>query len=170
MSTKILRKSFPFTITDLRLLIVEDDFKTFMQYTITCPALYQMKDDIGDTLLHHAALNNRPKHALWLMQNGVSALDKNHDGHDAARIAVTIESAVPVLKLVLDHNPELVNQQDSNMSTLLHWAAEMGHEETVKYLCSRVDVDVNLKDNHQKKADELDGVTKEIKKMIKHRR
>ena len=46
----------------------------------------------------------------------------------------------------------------------------MGHEETVKYLCSRVDVDVNLKDNHQKKADELDGVTKEIKKMIKHRR
>ena len=78
-----------------------------------------MKDDIGDTLLHHAALNNRPKHALWLMQNGVSALDRNHDGHDAARIAVTIESAVPVLKLVLDHNPESVSYTHLTLPTIL---------------------------------------------------
>ena len=149
---------------------MEDDFKTFMQYTITCPALYKMVDEKGDTLLHHAALNNRPKHALWMMQNGMSALTKNHDGFDLSRIAVTIESAVPVLKLVLDFNPELVNKQNSNQSTLLHWAAEMGHEEAVKYLCSRVDIDVNLKDNHLKRADELEGVTKEIKKIIKQRR
>ena len=156
-------------ITDLRLLIIEDDFRTFLQYTLTCPDALKMRDEKGDSLLHHAVLSNRPKHALWMMQNDMSALDKNHDGFDLSRIAISVD-AVPVLKLVLDYHPEMVNEVDSNMSTLLHWAAEMGHEACVQYLCSRVDIDVNLKNNHQKKADEVEGVTKEIKKIIKHRR
>jgi len=158
--------------TDLEILIIENDIQTFIQYLTSSPDLHKVKGE--NSLLQVAAKNNRPKFVLWLLVYGqTDAADYGIKNLllDLAQIAISIES-VPVLEIVLSYHPELVNLPDSKQegSTLLHVAVEKNSEKVVKYLCSRLEIDVSLTNNNNKRADELNNVTKEMKKIIKNRR
>eukprot|EP00111_Clytia_hemisphaerica_P007466 TCONS_00021710-protein len=154
---------------DLVTLIQQDDLETFVQYTATAENLFKLVDGSGDTLLHHAAQKKRPEIAFWLIQNGLEPSTKDHNGFNIAQIAVSIDT-LPILKVALDTDSSLTNIQDGNGATLLHWALELDHVEIAKYLLSRVDLDVDLKNNSDKKPDEIDGLNKEMKKLIKNHR
>ena len=160
-------------LIDLLMLIQEDDLNNFIQYTSQSHHLLSLTDENKDTLLHHATRYKRPNFALWLMQftNEECQPDfKDHNGENSAQIAVGIDS-IPMLRVLLDKNLRLINfPRNRRGSTLLHLAIELGFEEMAKYLCSTIEVDVNVKDYLNKKPDELDRVSKEVKRMIKNHR
>lgn len=146
-----------------------------MQYTSQSYRLVELLDENGDTLLHHATRYKRPDFVLWLIQFSEQYTQckpnfKDHDGQNSAQIAVTVD-CIPVLQVLLDNQPELLNEdRTSHGSTLLHMAIDLGFEEMAKYICSRVDVDVNVKDIFSKKPDDLKEVSKDVKRMIKNHR
>ena len=156
------------------MLIVENDMQTFIQYITSCPDLHKLKDK-DTTLLQVAAKYDRPKFVLWLLQYMNTDADNIKSILlDLAQIAVSIDS-IPVLEIILGYSPEFLSQRVNSpdqvkRSTLLHKAVEQNSEEMVRYLCSHLKTDVNLTDSENRRADELSGATKEIKKIIKDRR
>lgn len=77
-------------------------------------------DREGNTSLHYAAAYNRKKVLEYLVNNNADFGTKNGEGETPLHHAL-MRNAFDALKIILDHQPHLINIADKKGDTLLHY-------------------------------------------------
>ena len=94
--------------------------------------------------------------------------EENIDNDQAVHVAAA-NNSIDVMKRLLAHDVNIINERDDGDRTALHVAALHGNQQMVKILLQQPSVDVNLKDDLGLMADEMASNDK-IESMIKKHR
>ncbi|KAL8827207.1 MAG: hypothetical protein Q9191_003328 [Dirinaria sp. TL-2023a] len=113
-------------------------------------------DNSGETALTSAAFRKQVECARYLIQQGAD-VDRGIDGHGNAPIHMALLSNAPaILELLLAHNANYTRANAHNQ-TVLHLAACLGDEETVRVLITHglQDMDISVQDVESRTAEDL---------------
>jgi len=116
------------------------------QWLLQQGASYSTRDKEGMTPLHYACDNKHVQLALLLVRNGADSSLRNKAGITSLHI-VCIRGVMELTQLIRDY---MINVATGSGLTLLHCAADQGHNELVKYL---------IKHGAQLHARDDDGMT-----------
>ena len=79
----------------------------------------------------------------------------------------TLSGNLPAVKCLLARDRSVLNNTTFMRSPLHHAVA---HKEIVEFFLQQPDIDVNIRNYHKQTPDQLQGIDKDIKKMIKEHR
>jgi len=96
---------------------------------ILTPEIFNIKNFLGNSILHSAGLNNLDQIEEILTLNPEVIKSSNYNGETLLHFAGLADNAGQIKEL---HTPELVSMQDKNGETPAHWGAENGYLEQFK--------------------------------------
>lgn len=114
-------------------LIIEKNIEITQCLLQTQPHLVNEKDPEGNTALHNAVGTGPLELVNLLLEYKADGRIKNDKGQTALHKAI-LANNIETTKLLLQNQPLLINEQDLNGNTALHYAAHLGSPELVKIL------------------------------------
>ena len=103
------------------------------------------------TPLMHATFHNHPKIVKFLVSKNCNIVLKDDHGDDSTHIAAT-KGSVPILEILLEKNPSLLDRKGCYGETQLIRAASVNNFNVCDYLIKNKIVNVNAKDSGQTSA------------------
>ena len=103
------------------------------------------------TTLMYATFNNQLEIVKFLVSENSDISLKDSSGDDSTHIAAT-KGSLPILEILLDKNPSLLDGKGCDGETQLIRAAFNNHFNVCDYLIKNKSVKVNAKDNTQRSA------------------
>ncbi len=102
------------------------------------------KVDTGRTILYWAMMCRQSVEVFNSLLEQGSRIDERYPGIDGKfPVHVAAQNgALGILRVLLEINPALLNQEDDNGETPLLWAAFAGHLPVVNYLCAEPNIDL----------------------------
>ena len=171
MFTIIKFISFSIVVSDLELLFETKQFTKVNQLLDVNPSLVLLRDEVNNTLLHHASIHGADmNYVKRLLDAGCELKERNKNGTMPIHYAV-MGNCLHLLKWFIHQDATLVNAVSDHDVTPLHYGAINNNKDVVEFLLQQPAIDVNVKDHHGgKMADEMWHVNDEIKEMIRRRR
>jgi ankyrin repeat protein len=100
-------------------------------------------DNVGNSPLHRAILANQTQIALFLLKRGASVQKQNNDGHTALHLAILEGNNDLAEHLIVNYKADLTTKSSLG-STPLHFAADLGHEWSIKWLIGEDGANANV--------------------------
>lgn len=109
------------------------------------PANFNARDYNGNTPAHIVISEQNTKTLRLLLQLGADPSIANYNDHNLVQIAA-IFGSVPALRMLAKHSPHLMIQGNSSCRTHLHFAAQYGNVEAVRFLIRNKGTNLTAKD------------------------
>ena len=168
-SLETIRFSYPFLFyLELEYLlrtIETEKFKALIEYD---PAYAVMLDEDHESLLHYAAEYNRLSVVELLLVHGCT-VDMKTKWNSIPLHHAAWKNSIDVARLLLSYDVNSINAKTVSGQTPLHWAAHYNHEQMVGYLLRQPSIDVNIRSEYGKMADDMTDEDN-IKSMIRDHR
>ena len=131
------------------------------------PSIINSTDIRNETALIEAAKNNHPAAIKCLLDHEADTEIKSDNGHAAIHWAARVGS-LEIVKLLVEKNPELINQKGPQNWTPFHFSVEANNAKIVEFLIVKgVDVNAIATTNEGREFKGVDiASTEEIRNMI----
>ena len=149
-----LRISLLLVFSELQDLLTNNITEKFKAVINMTPSLTLLRNVNGETLLHLVALSGRKECAGVLLLHGCRVSDRNYIKQTPLHWS-GMRKNLDMANLLLQHDPSTINLIDQFGYTALHYASSFDHEAVVQCLLQQQSIDVNIKTNFGKMADEM---------------
>ncbi|XP_057300587.1 E3 ubiquitin-protein ligase TRIM56-like [Hydractinia symbiolongicarpus] len=139
------------TYAELHQLIKDGEVKKLQLLLTIDPAIVEMRDDFGNTLLMEAARYKNVLVVKNLIDFGCNVYAANGCNGTVYQISAR-EGNHDVLQMLINYDATNVNNVDYSNLTLLHYASTFGRTDCVKLLLSVPHIDVNIQDQERNTA------------------